>query len=572
MNNIPNKNYEKVDSFYYPTPVTNDAASHVLIPPVPNTEVILANVEKGQSDAGISGLQVLPEPAVELDSPNMALLLAALQEMLRDGAMETNAARLGLNSAVRTQRATNYTDAVAALQSAKLGYQGATTEFNERTNQLSLDNDYLSAMTDRLTYAQSQYDAAGATLTARAQELALNPGDQEALNKFNAAQQAHDDASLALNSARSNYDGASATYQLSAAAATEAAQRAVTAQATVTQRLDDLTKLQDGGEPADTTADQLKSVMQIVQECIDRLGDLLDKANDARLNANMKLYREKQDKLIEECKKNAEAYKKAVDEAERKQKKMKLAGKIIGWALTAVSLCAVVVSGGTAAALLPAVIALAIAITDEVRDSKGKEALTSMAMDPVMNLLISGFAKVAKELPGISDEDAEILATILATLTLALAAIVATRTAGAAASKAGAIVDKVANASSSQAIKNALRALNSVADKSLFSAKNSATLMKTGAWMKTGVDVGRVGSSAIQAGMSIESALMMEKALESEADSKENKANLEVLKRITDELIREWKSMVQVKTDMQKMSAELIGQTQSADRFVIRRA
>lgn len=558
------KSPEKTDYVYYPTPVTDEASPPITILPPPSVEAIIANVEKNQQETvfGTQSQVMLPEPTIRLSDDNMYAILAALQQTLHDAAMETTAARMGVNTAVSMQRVTTFDEAVAATETAKQKYQDSLQDLDSKNNLLSDAQVMLDAMAMRLDMAQRQFDEKKNTLAQREAELALAPNDPKVQAKYEAALSEFNSASQGLTVAQSNYDSALQQFDAAGAAAIEAAQAAVAAQAEVTRCLDDLTRLSTDsrlGTVLPTTVAEIETALKVLMDCMIRLSEILSKCNEDRLKDGLRLYREKQAVLQTECEKKSKAFQKAVAEAEAQQKKMRLIGKILGWAITGISVAAAVATGGTAAALIPVAITLAMAITDEVLESQGEATLTSRAMDPMMRELVGGFAKLVKELkPSISEEDAQLIATILAAVAMVVATIAVSKGAGAAVDKA---------ASLSPALKGALARLSAM---SLGSGGSSATAATYSAYMRMGTTVAQVSNSAIQAGMGISVGLQMQSAKNSEADYKEIDAILEILKKVIQEVVDNYAGASRNSTEMLKYLSEWIAQNKQAGAAVLR--
>jgi hypothetical protein len=554
---------------FVPTPNTDDPKVVTKIPPVANMQALAESVgEQAETVATLQNTQVLDEPVAQLSDPNIYAVLAALRQVLQDGSMNTTAARLNVNTTISNQRASNYADALAATEAAKKTYQDALADFDNKTQALADADVMLSAAAERRTMAQNQYSASQSALAARAQELAANPNDAGAQAKYAAALNDFNNASQLLTAAQATYDTALITRDDAGDAVIAAGQAAVAAQAEVTLCLNDLTRLaSDAGVAVPiTTTDEIKTALRVLQECMARLADILDKANEDKLNNNLKLYRQKQEQLQKECEQKSREYNEAIQKAAQQQKKMKLIGKIVGGLIAGLSVGAAIVSGGTLSALIPAAVAVSVLIADEILDSQGKQTATSTVMDPIMTPIMKGltdaFVKFLKGIdPSMSDEAAEVVAMALAMLTVTVASTLVAKGAGSAAQN---FVD-----SGPAAIKCALAKLSAIRIGSL---GNSASAIKAGGYMRIGASAAQLSNSGVQATMGGFVGASMQDSKEAAADMKEIDAIMNILKKILDQVIDDYSKSAKIRSEIVSKSSEWESQDITAGLYVLRNA
>jgi len=547
---------------FFPTPDTDDPKVATKIPPAANMQALAESVgEQSETVTTLQNQQLLDEPVVQLSDSNIYTILAALQQTLRDGSMNTLAARLNVNTTLSAQHATNYADALAATEAAKQKYQDALADFDAKNQALAAADGNLSDKTEQRDLAQSRYNASQAALAARAQDLAQSPNDPQVQAKYDAALTEFNNASQNLNSAGADYDSALQARDAAASAAIAAGQAAVAAQAEVTLCIDDLTRLgnEAGVAVPITTPDEIKTAMRILQECMARLAEILDKANEDKLNNNLKLYRQKQEQLQKECEQAAKDYQKAVEEAARQQKKMKLIGKIVGGLITGLSIGAAVVSGGALMALIPAAVGAAVLIADEILDSQGKQTASSYVMDPIINPIMQGltdkfvdFLKLCDK--SISDEVAQATATAMAMVTVFVAGAIVT-------SGAGKLADKI------PVIKDALAKLSTMR---LSSWGDSAAAIKAGGAMRVGTSAAQLSNSGFQGVMGGYVAFNHQDAKEALAETKDIDAILNLIKKVLDQIVNDYPEGAKMVAGIQKNMSEWIAQDNQASRHVIR--
>jgi hypothetical protein len=557
---------------------TNDAANLSLnetvspvpggILPAPDVDALTSYVEDNGSDStdGPSDMQVLSDPTEPTTGASVYELIAQLQQILSDSSDSNIAARMALNQSLGQARVSTLAEAIAANETAKQNLATAQTNLSDAVSQLSDAEAALESAQDGLTAAHKELAAAQNDLQTCAAVVALTPNDPIAQAKLATAQARVDKATAYVDVSQQTYDTALATRDTAAAAAIVAGQNANDAMDEATKCLQDVITLSSTGDLPQTSDTEIKTLMQVILEAMVTLSAILDKANTDKLHANSTLFRDRQTELQKECQQKALEYAQAVADQKHKQSKMKLLGKCFGWAITGLSVIAAVATGGGLAALVPAAATLGVAIADEVLGDMDKQTLTEAAMDPIMNGLTSTMTKFVKLCkPGISDEEAAIIAGVLATVVVVAAALVAAKAADSAGEAAGKAVD--AAKKTSPRLEELLSRLDKIA---LGPKGNPQTVSRAAAYMERAKSATLFTNSVIQTSMQISVAQSTKDQLDDSAEIQQINAILEFLKKLVQSAMDDYSDNLSNSTNVLTNVSEMNSQDANARTMMAR--
>jgi len=220
---------------------------------------------------------------------------------------------------------------------------------------------------------------------------------------------------------------------------------------------------------------RVKSTIARKSEALAKLNDLLAQLSQEDLTRQSETIQMQLKAAEEANQKRAREYEAEVQKQKDLQEKMGCWGKIIGWALTAVSVVAAPFTGGASLAL--AAVGLALAISEEVTGFSVLGAALSPVIQnvlmPMMKFLTTVFVEVIKEVAHligaeIKEEALNLAATILSAIA-AVAVIVAV--AVVAKSAAGKFMEKFGN----EILKNVAKNIGAMVPAAVKSASKSAS-------------------------------------------------------------------------------------------------
>ncbi|WP_407973259.1 type III secretion system translocon subunit SctE (plasmid) [Burkholderia pyrrocinia] len=182
------------------------------------------------------------------------------------------------------------------------------------------------------------------------------------------------------------------------------------------------------------------------------LAGVMEQNNETELNNNEHLNQVQTAARVKDLQKKSDEYEAAARKAEQMQKTMGCVGKILGWAITAVSVVAAAFTGGASLAL--AGVGLALAAGDEIYQAATGKSFMEEAMKPVMDAVVKPvmdfLSKVATKMLeafGVAKEQAELAGSIMAAV---YTGIVITAVTVAGGELVGKLASKVASAVAEQ--------------------------------------------------------------------------------------------------------------------------
>ncbi|MET3124166.1 hypothetical protein AAKU67_003781 [Oxalobacteraceae bacterium GrIS 2.11] len=418
------------------------------VPTIPSAQKIQPVVEPGSAASTADHFQekdtastsarqpVINAPPGDLASaPSFHTILITLQQLFADSNIASTQQKVTLNNALINTRSKNLDDAVNAIGLSKDYLNKAMTDLSAKNQQLAEAQTLLGDKASQFDAAQNQLNIDQARADAILADLNNNPGDLVREKKYQEAVAVVATSSQKLTAAQNSLTAAQDAYILAGNAAVDAATNAVAAQQQLVQCTNDYLKLTPGAAASQLiTTDELKSSMQIMMECMMQLSEILGKYNESKLRSQNELFQQVQNALIAECKALAQKFSDAMKLAKSIQDGMKIAVKIFGAIVLALSGIAAVATGGLGSVLVVAASAGVMA-ADAGLDAAGKETLTSHMMNPVMNGLTKLIVGLIKELKPDIDDEAQMIASIVAMVVVAIGAMAASRAAGGLSSK-----------------------------------------------------------------------------------------------------------------------------------------
>ena len=392
--------------------------------------------------------------------------------------------------------------------------------------------------------AEAEARAAREEVQRLRQELAaVTPGSPE-----------HDELAARLATAEGHAANRQANAMEALANAAKAVERLGAAQAQV-QNLQSQTRPGLAG-PEDHLS-RSQSVIARKTEALAKLNDLLAKLSQEDLTRQSEFVQMQLKAAEEANQKRAREYDAEVRKGQDLQEKMGCWGKIIGWALTVVSVVAAPFTGGASLAL--AAIGLALAIAEEVSGFSVLGAALSPVIEavlmPIMNFFTELFVDVVKGIAdflGLKiDEDALKLAAIILGAIYALAlviviAIVAKSAAGKFMEKFGNEIVKnvtknvvamvpAAIKTAAKSTSNALARVPAVLSKAFAKTPEQAGIRMT--YVSDAATVGMSANQVAQGAGGVAVADMQRQAAEIEAKIMMSFANSKVLRDLLQEVV-----------------------------------
>ncbi|CCG86237.1 type III secretion system translocon subunit SctE [Erwinia piriflorinigrans] len=190
------------------------------------------------------------------------------------------------------------------------------------------------------------------------------------------------------------------------------------------------------------------------------LSQLINQSSSEDLKATAELKQKLSEAAAKDAEKKVQEYEEQVRKAEEMQKTMGCVGKILGWAITAVSFTAAAFTGGASLAL--AAVGLALAVGDEINQAVNGFSFMAKAMEPMMDYIVKPmmefmaaiYAEILQGF-GVDKESAETIGQIMGAIAAAAAMIAGVMVAGSALSKVfGSIMQKIGSDVAEEVSKN----------------------------------------------------------------------------------------------------------------------
>ncbi len=407
-----------------------------LIPPIADGQGVADHVDINQKDPNVkSGAVTLSEPVVDPTQPPATFyeIVATLKQHLQTSALASLDTTQALNQQMGEARLAELNKAVDDVNVAKGNLLKGNQDLTEKNQQLADAQGNLAGKTSQLELAQTRLNKDQAYLQGVETDMQKYPDNPQVKGKYEVAKALVAQSQQYLSTAQDENAAASQAVTQAAAGAVAAAQYAVDAQNQVNTATDTLNNT-SGPDPQAATAlvQETKTALQVLTECMAKLTVLLNKYNEQKLDNDLRLFQAQQKRLQDECMAAQAKYDTAVEKAAHAQKWKKLAAKIASVVFLAVSAVAAVASFGTLSGLV-ALATVAVSAVDIGLDAKGKQTLSSMMTDPVMNKLVGAIAEsIRKHHPELSEEQVQLRAGIAA-----MAVIIITVAVGSVAAKAG---------------------------------------------------------------------------------------------------------------------------------------
>jgi len=501
----------------------------VLIPPIADGQGVADHVDINQQNPGPgSGTVVLSQPVADPTQPpaNFYEVIATLQQHFQSSAAQNLDASQALSVQLSQARLAELTQATDAIKIAKDNLQNANQALTDKTQELSDAQSSVAEKSGQLELAQTQLTKDEAYLQGVETDRQKYPDDPLVRDKYEFAKAKVEQSQQTVNTAQSDYTHACDAARQAAAGATAAAQTAVDAQNELIRCTDNLISASSATpDVAVTVVQQNKTALAILMECMAKLTEILNKSNQDKLDSDMALYEGQQKKLQDECMAAQADYADKVEKAAHAQKWKKLFGQIASVVFLTVSAVAAVASFGTLSGLV-ALATVAVMSADIGLDFQGKQTLSSMMTDPVMNKLVEAIANdIRRRKPELTEDQVQMRAGIAA-----LAVIIVTVAAGSAVAKAG--INQLATRN--PAIQNLL---NGFARLGVSAGPNLDFARKVMTYSEAGL---AVINSGLQTGSGIIEGIALNEAKKSEAQSALLNAVLAVVKKLIESSIDEY--------------------------------
>lgn len=250
----------------------------------------------------------------------------------------------------------------------------------------------------------------------------------------------------------------------------------------------------------------------------------------------------------------AKEYDENVRKSEEMQKTMGCIGKILGWAITAVSFAAAAFTGGASLAL--AAVGLALTIGDEINQAITGNSFMAQAMKPIMDSIIQplmdllgkAFATILEDF-GVDKSTADFIGKIMGAIAAAIVMVAAVMIASSAVSKViGSLTDKIGSKVMDSVVGKMVSKLNEKINNSI--AMDEIKMARIAMRAKMAASGASFVNTSLQTTGNIISADMQLKAAMAKAGLVNNIALQELLNKLQT-----------ITTDYVKTQSEIIGAT-----------
>lgn len=381
-------------------------------------------------------------------------LLGKVMQLTAESSMSNLMAKLqGINASVGGG-VTAYSEMAARLEQQGIQFASDFDALNAATRQ---EKDFLHSVSQ----ARSALgDAQNGLADLEAEAATAEPVSDTLLASIDAAKKAVTGAQASLTLAVNAHNHFTRETLIPAITAEKNSRAALAAAQVDSHKLvnsfnsQQQTAIETQRKQSDEQAKSLTFMMALMSQ-------LINKSSSDDLQATAELKQKLAEVAAKDAEKKAKEYEEQVRKAEEMQKTMGCIGKIVGWAITVVSVAAAAFTGGASLAL--AAVGLALAIGDEISQAVSGRSFMADAMQPLMDSVIKPLMDLLGPILssllqslGVDKESADMAGQILAAIAAAAALVAAMTIAGDIVSKVG---SKVMETIGSNVTKEASKAI-----------------------------------------------------------------------------------------------------------------
>ena len=367
----------------------------------------------------------LPAPAVQAKPEDLYMIIAMAQQLLSDHADTSLRSTFQLNNDRNNKAVTNLEEALKAVNEAKEKLKTAQQDLTGATKELEDAKKILGDKSATTFAAQNRLNESMANLETIRKTLEQDPDNPLLKDKYLQALAQADSDTKALNSAQADENIAFQNYHLAIDNGNRAADAALAAEAEVVKATEDYLSFQNYGPLIAPDNEEIHSALMTLLLAMAKLTELLSEVEANKLQNNIKLNQDMQERRLEETKKLADAYKAAVDAAKEKQEKRGRILKILNTLIMAAGVALAPFSGGFSMAV--AAVTVSMYIADTVNEAKGLETPTEKMMGlvqehflgPMTERITNSIMETSqKNNRKMKKETAQIFASVLSSTTL----------------------------------------------------------------------------------------------------------------------------------------------------------
>lgn len=384
---------------------------------------------------GLASVETKGEKSLTSDAKCIELM-ASISKLVSNSSIDKTLSNLQTwllnNSAMQKQ----YAQITADLENASQAWATAKDDLSKAEQNLDVLKEDVAA-------AQKQVDDLDEKLAGLEKQKSNTPADSPAYadleKQIKQTQSDLDGATDSLTTAKASYDSyLNGDYAVAVSGESTARQN-------VDQQMEKANQLMDSTstrqlDQADAVNKEQNSSAYSLSLLLAVVGKLINKSAIDSQQASAELNKKLSQAAAKDAEKQAKDYAEKEAKAEQMQKTMGCVGKILGWAITIVSVVAAVFTGGASLAL--AAVGLALTMADEIDQAITGNSFLQKAMQPVMDALVKPlmniFSQVFEKILegcGVAHDTAAMVGQILGAVLAAVAMIAAVAVAGSIAAK-----------------------------------------------------------------------------------------------------------------------------------------
>jgi len=395
---------------------------------------VAVNVENNRNIAATNtnGQVALPPPTVKADPDSLYVIMATLENLLTDHFSSNTRNNVKLRSELTNTAITNLQGALKAVNQAKANLTNAQNALTEATRQLADAKDVLGDKSAATIAAQNQLELSTAYLETIKKNLEQDPDNPLIQEKYQQASAAVANDERALTAAQADENTALQNYDIAINNGNNAATAALAAQQQVVDATNDYLSISNFGPLTAPDNQEFLSAMMVLMMAMAEFSEVLGDVESNKIRNSNKLSQDLQELRIQDCKRVAAEYQRAVDEAATKQERRNKVLKALNWVIAVTAFVAAAGTGGASLALATA--ALALCAVDTGMEAQGKPSPTAKMMEWAQdNIIQPMITKIADSIVATSANKkhpinknlANLFATVLTMTTLMAASTVA---------------------------------------------------------------------------------------------------------------------------------------------------
>ncbi len=391
-----------------------------------------------------------PSPQAMEAEKNIYAVFVRLQEVIHGVSEMTMVARRKASADLARSGSGVSVDLTESFRNASEQYTLASSRFDQSMKLVRQAEQNVDKSGKDLKKATTDLETARSELATIEAARSADPGNATLQQRYSQKQGDVMQFQMVFNAENQKYRSQFNLLADLTKMATDASTEVVARQNDMVQAQSELqyTSIQGTGAGKIDLTDANKTNMQILMECIIKLAELISINSENKLVDNLRLYKEMQSTLQIQAEKNQKEYDEKFAEAERVRKATAIVSKIFNVFLLVICGIGVPLTGGASMLIGLAFtgFSASLLVADSVMEAQGLETASSKMMAPIMvqiQKLVECIADSLVKTSSLTEEEAQIIATVIAAVAIVVIIAVGTKAVNVASSGIGKLMPDV---------------------------------------------------------------------------------------------------------------------------------